>query len=128
VPIKFNIIGGMGSGSTTGWGANINEDYYLRYANATLTSFNNSYRLSRVSTSNAKLGFIRVSAKITDIYFYRETGQWFRGSILFNKFSSDVITTYTTKPVLLTAPDGLTFLPQKLGNIPVPPATGNIAL
>jgi hypothetical protein len=65
--------------------------------------------MSRVSIYNAQLGFIRISTKITDVYFYRETNQWFRGSILFNKYSSDVITTYTTEPVLSTAPDGLTF-------------------
>jgi hypothetical protein len=127
VPIKFNIIGGMGSGSTVGWGANIDEDYYLRYANATLTAFNNSYRMSRVTTSNAKLKFIRVSSKITDVYFYRETGQYYRGSMLFNKFSSDLITTYTTETVLTTDP-GVTFLPQKLGNVPMPPATGQYTL
>jgi hypothetical protein len=75
VPIKFNIIGGVGGGSTTGWGANIDEDYYLRYANATLTAFNNSYRMSSVSTSNSKLGFVRVYSKITDVYFCRETRQ-----------------------------------------------------
>jgi hypothetical protein len=86
VPIKFNIIGGMGSGGTYGWGANIDEDYYLRYVNTTLTNFNTSYRMSRVTTYNAKLGFIRVSAQITDIYLYRELGQWYRGSILFNKY------------------------------------------
>jgi hypothetical protein len=127
VPIKFNIIGGMGSGSTLGWGASFDEDYYIRYSNATLTTFNTSYRMSRVTTYNAKLGFIRVSAKITDVYFYRETGQWYRGSMLFNKFSTDLITTYQNETALTDDP-GVTFLPQKLGNIPTPPATGNYTL
>jgi hypothetical protein len=109
-------------------GATFDEDYYIRYSNQSLTAFNTSYRMSRVSIYNAQLGFIRISTKMTDVYFYRETNQWFRGSILFNKYSSDVITTYTTEPVLSTAPDGLTFLPQKLGNIPSPPATGKFTL
>jgi hypothetical protein len=47
--------------------------------------------------------------------------------MLFNKFSSDLITTYTTETVLTTDP-GVTFLPQKLGNVPMPPATGQYTL
>jgi hypothetical protein len=83
--------------------------------------------MSRVTTSNAKLGFIGVSIKITNVYFYREIGRRYRGTMLFNKFSSDLITTYQTESVL-TEDLGVTFLPQKLGNIPVPPATGNYTL
>jgi hypothetical protein len=47
--------------------------------------------------------------------------------MLFNKFSSDLITTYQNEAVLTTDP-GVTFLPQKLGNIPTPPTTGAYTL
>jgi hypothetical protein len=117
----------MGSGGTYGWRSSFDKEYYIRYANRTLTSFNTTHRKSNVTTYNPKLGFIRVSVHATDIHFYRETNQWYRGSILFNKYSSDVITTYTNEPVLTEDP-GVTFLPTRIGFLPTPPASGSFIL
>jgi hypothetical protein len=128
VPIKFNIIGGMGSGGPYGWGATFDEVYYLRYMNPTLTNFHaSSYRISYVSVGQAKLGFIRVTAQVTDVYFYQELNQYFRGSILFNKYSSDLITTYLNEPILTEDP-GVTFLSTRFATVPSPPASGQYAL
>jgi hypothetical protein len=104
----------MGSGGAMGWEATFDELYFVRYYNSTLTNFHTSYRISYIASGNSKLGFTRVSAQVTDVYFYQELNQYFRGSILFNKYSSDLITTYTTEPVLTEDP-GVTFLPTKVG-------------
>jgi hypothetical protein len=127
VPIKFNIIGGMGSGGTNGWGATFDEVHYLRYMNPTLTNFHSSYRISYVSVGQAKLGFIRVTSQVTDICFYQEINQYFRESILFNKYSSDLIITCSSV-ALLTEDPGVTFLPTRIGYVPTPPATGQYTL
>jgi hypothetical protein len=127
VPVKFNINGGMGSGGTMGWGATFDELYFLRYYNPTLTNFHISYRIGYTASGNSKLGFIRVSAQVTDVYFYQELNQYFRGSIFFNKYSSDLITNYMNEPNLTEDP-GVTFLPTRVGYIPTPPATGTYTL
>jgi hypothetical protein len=128
IPIKFNIIGGMGSESTFGWGSTFDEVHYLRYMRPALNDFHpSSYRISYVSVGQAKLGFVRVTAQITDVYLYQELAQYFRGSILFNKYSSDLITTYTTEPLLESDP-GVTYLTTRIGFIPSPPATGTFTL
>jgi hypothetical protein len=86
-----------------------------------------SYRISYVSVGQAKLGFIRVTTQIIDVYLYQEFAQYFRGLILFNKYSSDLITTYTTEPLLESDP-GVTYLSTRTGFIPTPPATGTFTL
>jgi hypothetical protein len=118
----------MGSGTTYGWGSTFDEVYYLRNMRPALGDFHPpSYRISYVSVGQTKLGFIRVSTQITDVYLYQEIAQYFRGSILFNKYSSDLITTYTTEPLLESDP-GVTYLSTRTGFIPILPATGTFTL
>jgi phage FluMu protein gp41 len=124
-PIKFNILGARGQAS--GWSPNFDEDYYIRVRYNGATVFETPYRNVNVSFGAMKLGFIRVDNNTTDAYLYRETADTIWGSILFNKYATDVITVFTNSPVLTTDP-GVTFLPERPANIPVPPSTGAFTL
>jgi hypothetical protein len=123
-PIKFNIIGARGQAS--GWSPNFDEDYYIRVRYNGTTVFETSYRNVNVSFGAMKLGFVRVDNNTTEAYLYRETADTIWGSILFNKYATDVLTIYNNSPILTEDP-GAVFLPMRT-NIPTPPATGTYTL
>jgi hypothetical protein len=75
-----------------------------------------------------KLSFVRTSFNEIDVYIYRDHNYAMSGSTLFNKLSTAVITTYSSEPVLTTAPDNASFCPMRFATVPVPPATGNYTL
>jgi hypothetical protein len=131
-PLKFNILGSRGIAS--GWPPNFDEDYYLRYRRDTTTEdLSNTYyydccRKSNYNNEGSQLIFVRISNTVMDVYLYREYSYFINGSISFNKLPTDVITTYTTEPVLTIAPDYAFPSPLRLMDIPPPPTTGAYTL
>jgi hypothetical protein len=131
-PIKFNILGSRGNAS--GWPIVFDEDYFIRFRRDTTTDdLSNTYyydcnRKINYPNPPTQLSFVRISFTVMDVYLYRETTYLVLGSILINKISTDIITTYTSESVLSTAPENSKYCPVKYTTIPVPPATGNYTL
>jgi hypothetical protein len=75
-----------------------------------------------------KLSFVRTSFNELDVYLYRDHSYAMSGSILFNKLSTAVITTYNTEPVLKTSPENSSFCPVRYVTVSTPPTTGTYAL
>jgi hypothetical protein len=131
-PLRFNILGSRGN--VSGWPPNFDEDYYLRYRRDTTTDdlsntyYYDCYRKPNYINGVSQLIFVRISNTVMDVYLYREYAYFINGTILFNKLPTDIITTYTTEPVLTTAPDYAFPSPLRFMDIPIPPSTGNYTL
>jgi hypothetical protein len=75
-----------------------------------------------------KLSFVRTSFQEMDVYIYRDNNYAMNGSVLFNRISTAIITTYTNEPVLTVAPENSTLCPLRFATVPSPPTTGTFTL
>jgi hypothetical protein len=130
-PLKSNILG---SRPASGWPTYFDEDYYIQFRRDTTTAeLSDTYyyyacRRINYPLGEMKLSFVRTSFQEMDVYIYRDHNYAMSGSVLFNKISTTIITTYTNEPVLTTAPDYASFCPMRFATVPTPPATGTYTL
>jgi hypothetical protein len=75
-----------------------------------------------------KISFVRTSFNYKDVYLHRDRNYDMSGSVLFNKLSTAVVTTYNTEPAMTTAPENAVFCPVRFATVPSPPLTDNYTL